>query len=85
MKAFSFNVTIAATALDCEVVEDTIRQALVEALPEETLALCKADGVKEYSEQGWKVARNRKFGIDAKSAGDAHKETKSKIETVPAV
>tara|TARA_Y100000389_G_scaffold86631_2_gene83323 strand:- start:4942 stop:5199 length:258 start_codon:yes stop_codon:yes gene_type:complete len=85
MKAFSFNVTIAATALDCEVVEDTIRQALVEALPEETLALCKSDGVKEYSEQGWKVARNRKFGIDAKSAGDAHKAIKSKIETVPAV
>ena len=85
MKAFSFNVTIAAEALDCEVVEDTIRQALVEALPAETLALCKSDGVKEYSEQGWKVARNRKFGIDAKSAGDAHKATKSKIQTVPAV
>ena len=78
-------MTIAATALDCEVVEDTIRQALVEALPAETLALCKSDGVKEYSEQGWKVARNRKFGIDAKSAGDAHKATKSKIQTVPAV
>jgi len=85
MKAFSFNVTIAAQALDCEVVEDTIRQSLVEALPAETLALCKSDGVKEYSEQGWKVARNRKFGIDAKSAGDAHKATKSKIQTVPAV
>ncbi|HAI57281.1 MAG TPA: hypothetical protein DCM04_05025 [Saprospirales bacterium] len=81
MKAFSFNVTIAATALDCEVIEDTIRQALAEGLPEETLALCKADGVKEYSEQGWKVARNRKFGIDAKSAGDAHKAIKSKIDT----
>ena len=79
MKAFSFNVTIAAEALDCEVVEDTIRQALVEALPAETLALCKSDGVKEYSEQGWKVARNRKFGIGVKEAGDAHKATAAKV------
>ena len=47
MKAFSFNVTIAAEALDCEVIEDTIRQALTDGLPDDTLALCKADGVKE--------------------------------------
>jgi hypothetical protein len=74
MKAFSFNVTIAASeTLDTEVIEDTIRQALTDGLPEDTLALCKADGVKEYSEQGWKVARNRKFGIGVKEAGDAHK------------
>jgi hypothetical protein len=46
MKAFSFNVTIAASALDTEVVEDTIRQALVDGLPEETLTLVKSDGVK---------------------------------------
>jgi hypothetical protein len=32
MKAFSFNVTIAAEALDCEVIEDTIRQALTDGL-----------------------------------------------------
>ncbi len=61
--------------LDTEVVEDTIRQALVDGLPEETLTLVKSDGVKEYSEQGWKVARNRKFGIGVKEAGDAHKAT----------
>jgi len=81
MKAFSFNVTIAASALDTEVVEDTIRQALVDGLPEETLTLVKSDGVKQYSEQGWKVARNRKFGIGVKEAGDAHKATSSKVET----
>jgi len=80
MKAFSFNVTIAAEALDCEVIEDTIRQALTDGLPDDTLALCKADGVKEYSEQGWKVARNRKFGISAVQAGDAHKASKVKVE-----
>ena len=79
MKAFSFNVTIAAEALDCEVIEDTIRQALTDGLPEGTLALCKADGVKDYSEQGWKVARNRKFGIGVQEAGDGHKAKASKV------
>ena len=42
MKAFSFNVTIAASALDTEVVEDTIKQALVDGLPEETLSMFKS-------------------------------------------
>ncbi len=83
MKAFSFNVTIAAEALDCEVIEDTIRQALADGLPEGTLALCGADGVKEYSEQGWKVARNRKFGIGVKEAGDGHKAKASKVTAEP--
>ena len=81
MKAFSFNVTIASENLDTEVVEDTIRQSLTDGLPVDTLALVKADGVKEYSEQGWKVARNRKFGIGVKEAGDAHKASKAKVET----
>ena len=81
MKAFSFNVTIASEALDTEVIEDTIRQSLVDGLPEDTLALVKADGVKKYSEQGWKVARNRKFGIGVKEAGDAHKATSAKVAT----
>lgn len=79
MKAFSFNVTIAADGLDTDVIEDTLRQALVDGLPEDTLALVKADGVKEYSEQGWKVARNRKFGIGVKEAGDGHKAKASKV------
>lgn len=78
MKAFSFNVTIAADALDSEVIVDTIRESLVAGLPDDTLALVSADGVKEYSEQGWKVARNRKFGIGVKEAGDGHKAKSSK-------
>lgn len=80
MKAYSFNVTIASEALDCEVIEDTIREALRDGLPEDVLAMVKADGVKQYSEQGWKVARSRKFGIDVKQAGDGHKAKASKIE-----
>ena len=85
MKAFSFNVTIASDVLDTDVVEDTLRQALVDGLPSETLALVKADGVKEYSEQGWKVARNRKFGIGVKEAGDGHKAKATKNVTEEAV
>ena len=80
MKAFSFNVTIAAEALDCEVIEDTIRQALTDGLPDGTLTFCKAGGVKNYSEQGWKVTRKRLFGIGIKEAGDGHKASKSKVE-----
>lgn len=79
MKAFSFNVTIASDALDTEIVEVTLREALSAGLPDDTLALVKADGVKEYSEQGWKVARNRKFGIGVKEAGDGHKAKASKV------
>jgi hypothetical protein len=67
------------------VIEDTIREALSSGLPEETLALVKADGVKEYSEQGWKVARNRKFGIGVKEAGDGHKAKATKNVTEEAV
>ena len=84
MKAFSFNVTIAAEALDTEVVETIVRDALAEGLPADNLALCKADGVKEYSEQGWKVARNRKFGIGVKEAGDGHNASKAKVDIAEA-
>lgn len=81
MKAYSFVVTIASDGLDTEVIEDTLRESLRDGLPDDVLALVKADGVKEYSEQGWKVARNRKFGISVKEAGDGHKAKASKVET----
>jgi hypothetical protein len=86
MKAYSFVVTIASEALDTEVIEDTLRQALVDGLPDETLAFVKGSGVKDYSEQGWKVARNRMFGIGVKDAGDGRKAKTSKVtaETVEA-
>jgi hypothetical protein len=70
MKTYDFTVTIAHDNLDCEVLVDALRDAVHEALPTGTLALVKASGVNEYSEQGWKVARNRKFGISVADAGD---------------
>ena len=80
MKSFTFNVTIASEALDTEVIVDTINQALADGLPDGTLTFCKADGVKNYSEQGWKVARSRQFGISVSDAGDGHKAKSSKAE-----
>jgi len=72
MKAFSFLATIAAESLDTEVVTESLRDCLAETLPDGTLAYVKLNGIKIYSEQGYKVARMRKFGISAKQAGDAH-------------
>lgn len=80
MRAYSFVVTVASENLDTEVVEDTLRQSLVDSLPDGTLALVKGDGVKDYSEQGWKNARARVFGQTVKTIGDGHKAKKSKVE-----
>ena len=78
MRTYDFAVAVASDALDTEVVEDTIRQALGDGLPDGTLVVVKAQGIKDYSEQGWKVARNRKFGIGVKEAGDGHKAKSAK-------
>ena len=80
MKVYSFEIAIASDVLDTEVIEDTVRQALADGLPEDTLSVVKAQGIKDYSEQGWKVARNRKFGVGVKEAGDGHKAKTSKVE-----
>lgn len=85
MKTFDFVVTVAADALDSEVIVHTLRESMVDALPEGTLVLVKDSGVKEYSEQGWKVARNRKFGISVEVAGDGRvTKAKKTAETVGA-
>ena len=85
MRTYDFAVAVASDSLDTEVVEDTIKQALADGLPDGTLVVVKAQGIKDYSEQGWKVARNRKFGVSAKEAGDAHKAKLTRIdEATPA-
>ena len=81
MRTYDFAVAVASDALDTEVVEDTIRQALSDGLPDGTLVVVKAQGIKDYSEQGWKVARNRKFGVSVKEAGDGHKAKSKRVET----
>lgn len=81
MRTYDYLVTVAAEILDGEVVEDSLREAMTDTLPDGTLVLVKAAGIKEYSEQGWKVARNRKFGISTKEAGDGHKASLTKVQT----
>lgn len=78
MKAYSFLCTVFADALDSEVIEDTMRQAVVDGLPDGTPVHVKGHGIKEYSEQGAKVARARLFGVTVKDAGDGHKASKAK-------
>lgn len=78
MKAYSFLCTVFADALDSEVIEDTMRQAVVDGLPDGTPVHVKGHGIKEYSEQGAKVARARLFGVTVKDAGDGHKARKAK-------
>lgn len=80
MRVYNFEIAIASDALDTEVIEDTVRTSLGDGLPDGTLVVVKAQGIKDYSEQGWKVARNRKFGVGVKEAGDGHKAKTSKVE-----
>jgi len=82
MKAYTISVTIAAETVDTDDVAGLISATLEEHLPTDNLVLVKTDGVKQYSEQGWKVARQRKFGVGVQQAGDGHKATLSKAELV---
>lgn len=77
MKKFTFAVDIVADSLDREVVVDSIRSCLTDALPGDVHASVKAGEVKAFSEQGYKVWRARVTGVTAEQAGDAHN---SKVE-----
>lgn len=83
MKKFSFVVDVVADDLDREVVADSIRSCLSDALPEDVHASVKAGEVKAFSEQGYKVWRARVTGVTAKQAGDAHNsKVESEVEAV---
>lgn len=84
MKTFDFTLTIAGESVDTEVVKELVREAIEEGFPSGTLFTCKYGGSKSYSEQGWKVARSRKFGISVEAAGDSNnaKLTKEVLEPV---
>lgn len=80
MTVFSFDVKVATPDLDCEVVTDTLTEALREALPDGTLVLARPNKVMDYSIQGWKNSRKRVFGISVADAGDAIKTKARKVE-----
>jgi len=83
MKKFSFVVDVVADDLDREVVVDSIRSCLSDALPGDIHASVKAGEVKAFSEQGYKVWRARVTGVTAKQAGDAHNgKVEKEAETV---
>ena len=84
MQKFSFNVDVVATDLDREVVVESIRECLADALPGDVHASVKAGEVKAFSEQGYKVWRARTTGVTAEQAGDAANPKKSKKELVEA-
>ena len=81
MQKFTFNVDVVATDLNREVVVESIRECLSDALPGDVHASVKAGEVKAFSEQGYKVWRARVTGVTAQAAGDAANPKKSK-ETV---
>ena len=81
MKKFTFAVSVVADSLDSEVVEQTIRESLVDALPGDTAIGVKAGAVKEFSVQGFKVYRARVLRVTAEMAGDsANPKKKPKVQ-----
>lgn len=77
MKKFAFEIDVVTDSLDCEAVAETLRSALSESLPGDVHASVKAGGVKDFTEQGYKVWRARVTGVTAEQAGDAASPRKS--------
>ena len=85
MKVYLFQVAIAADVVDHAGVETILENAIgndvTGTVPSDALCLVGCQGVKEYpTDHGWKVARARMFGINAKKAGDA--VVKSKLQKI---
>jgi len=84
MQKFAFSVDVVADELDREVVVESIRECLSDALPSDVHASVKAGEVKAFSEQGYKVWRARVTGVTAEAAGDSANPKKSKKELAEA-
>jgi|TARA_R100001163_G_scaffold64098_1_gene57538 hypothetical protein len=83
MKTFTFETVIATEEdIDLQEAVDALYHALAETT-EDCLVTSSHTKSKNYSEQGWKVARNRKFGISTEEAGDAHDS--SEMDSSPEV
>tara|TARA_Y100000401_G_scaffold108994_1_gene104773 strand:+ start:1940 stop:2311 length:372 start_codon:yes stop_codon:yes gene_type:complete len=83
MKTFTFETVIATEQdIDLQAAVDALYHALAETT-EDCLVTSSHTKSKNYSEQGWKVARNRKFGISTEEAGDAHDS--SEMDSSPEV
>jgi Na+-translocating ferredoxin:NAD+ oxidoreductase RnfC subunit len=71
MKKFSFTIDMVSDNLDIETTQAEIQQFLAEK-HDNIVSQVKSAGVKNFSEQGFKVWRARVTGVTAKQAGDAH-------------
>ncbi len=71
MNKYTFKVDMVGENLDAEKVIDVLQTQLDRAYAQNTSTV-KSDGIKKFSEQGYKVWRARVTGVTAKEAGDAH-------------
>lgn len=71
MKKFSFTVDMVADDLDIESVKNGLA-LYCQDNHAGVVSQVKKAGVKNFSEQGFKVWRARVTGVTAKQAGDAH-------------
>ena len=71
MKKYSFTVDVVASELDIEDVKTGL-SLFMKANNQDSISQVKNAGVKQLSEQGYKVWRARITGVTAKQAGDAH-------------
>ena len=71
MNKYTFKVDMVGENLDADKVIDVLQTQLDRAYAQNTSTV-KSDGIKKFSEQGYKVWRARVTGVTAKEAGDAH-------------
>lgn len=71
MKKYSFTVDVVSNEIDIEDVKNGL-YLFMKDNHAEGVSSVKNAGVKQFSEQGYKVWRARVTGVTAKQAGDAH-------------
>jgi len=71
MNKYTFKVDMVGENLDAAKVVEGLQSHLDQQHTQNTSTV-KSDGIKKFSEQGYKVWRARVTGVTAKQAGDAH-------------
>ena len=71
MNKYTFMVDMVGENLDAAKVVEGLQSHLDQQHTQNTSTV-KSDGIKKFSEQGYKVWRARVTGVTAKQAGDAH-------------
>ena len=82
MKKFTFTVDLVDQDLDTNKVVESLQKDLDQNFTG-SFASVKAAGIKQFSEQGFKVGRARTQGVTGKQAGDAHVSKVSVTEATP--